>query len=190
MWSFSSINKTNELLTQAGWTYKYKYWQKTENYRTSKLNLKLVVNASNISRVAVAELIEEQLENTGIIINVIKASDSQYQAYIENKNYDMILTGVKSSISPNLNTYLGTDNMANFHNEEVDIIMQDVVNITDENMLKEKYNRLIEIYNGERPYISLYCNKNTIIYNSTLIGDINPTSYNIFYNFEKWYRQN
>ena len=173
-----------------GWTYKNKYWQKTENYRTLRLNFDLVVNASNEARVSAAELIKEQLKNTGIVINIIKASDSQYQSYLQNKNYDMILTGVQSSISPNLTTYLGTNNMANFHNEEVDGIMQEVVNITEENLLKEKYNRLIEIYNGERPYISLYYNKNTIIYSSSLRGEISPTSYNIFYNFEKWYRQN
>lgn len=102
----------------------------------------------------------------------------------------MILTGVQSSIGPSLATYFGPSNMANFHNEEVDTIMKEVVNITDENLLKQKYNRLIEIYNGERPYVSLYYNKNTIIYNSSLIGDVSPTNYNIFYNFEKWYRQN
>lgn len=183
-------NKTTELLTEAGWSYKNKYWQKTENYRTSKLSLNLVVNASNSNRVAVAELIEEQLENVGISINIIKASDAQYQSYLENKNYDMILTGVYSSISPDLTTYLGTNNMANFHHEEVDAIMQEVVNITDENLLKEKYNRLIEIYYEQRPYISLYYNKNTVIYHSSFAGDISPTSYNIFYNIEKWYRQN
>ena len=183
-------NKTNELLTNAGWTYKNKYWQKTENYRTLRLSYNLVVNSSNNSRVSVAELIKEQLENTGIVINILKVSDTQYQTYLKNKNYDMILTGVQSAIGPNLTTYLGDNNLANFKNKETQLIMEEVSNISNENLLKEKYNRLIELYNNERPYISLYYNKNTIVYNSSLIGDISPTGYNIFYNISKWYRHN
>ena len=183
-------NKTNELLINSGWTYKNKYWQKTENYKTLRLSFNLVVNSSNANRVAVADIIKEQLKNVGIVINIVKVSEAQYQSYLQNKNYDMILTGVQSSISPNLTTYLGTNNLSNFKNEETEEIMKEITNITDDNLLKEKYNRLIEIYNNERPYISLYYNKNIVIYNTSLIGDVSPTSYNIFYNFEKWYRQN
>lgn len=108
---------------------------------------------------------------------------------LENKNYELIIAGTNIGLSPDLNTYLGEGNIANYTNEEVSSIMNDIANIKDENLLKEKYKRLYEIYKNDSPYKSLYINKKTIIYSSNLVGDITPNSYNIFYNIENWYRQ-
>ena len=59
---------------------------------------------------------------------------------------------------------------------------------TDENILQEKYKRLIEIYKEDIPYISLYSNKYVVAYNSGLVGDISPNWYNLFYGIEGWYK--
>ena len=58
-------DKAREVLEDAGWEYRYGYWRKTEDYTTQYLNLTLVVDRSNETRVQVAELIEEQLEEIG-----------------------------------------------------------------------------------------------------------------------------
>ena len=52
-----------QLLEEAGWEFKYKQWQKVENYKTLRTTFDLVVNASNVRRVAVAEAIKNQLGN-------------------------------------------------------------------------------------------------------------------------------
>ena len=183
-------NKVTEVLEQAGWEYKNKQWQKTENYKTIRLRLNLVVNSSNEKRVQAAENIVTQLANVGIQVTLIKANDTQYQNYLTNRNYDMILTGRIVGYSPNLTTYFGTNNLANYSNEEINSIMVDISNITkDETLLKEKYQRLVEIYQEEKPYLSLYYNRGTVIYSSNLMGNITPNSYNIFYHIGSWYRQ-
>ena len=137
----------------------------------------------------VAKIIEEQLENQGIKINLIQANDKQYQNYLDNKNYDLILTGTNVSPSPDLSTYFGEENLANYRNDEVTSIMNDIGNIKDEATLKEKYARLADIYKTDIPYISLYFNKVTTAYSSNLIGDISPNWYNYFYHIETWYRE-
>lgn len=182
-------DKAKEVLVSNGWEYKSKEWRKVKNYKTLRINLDLVVNKSNERRVQVAEIIKNQLEAVGIKINVIKASNAQYQNYLNNKNYDLILTGVYSSYSPDLSKYFGENNLSNFYTEETNTIMKDINNITDEKLLREKYNRLYQIYVEQVPYIYLYYNRNTVIYNQSLMGDIKPNSYNIFYNVGSWYRQ-
>lgn len=177
------------MLTNAGWEYKSKAWRKTVDYKSLKLDLDLVVKASNEKRVQVAENIKTQLENVGIKITIIKASDSQYQKYLENKNYDLILTGVYSSFSPDLTTYFGTNNLANFHQEEVNTIMAEINTITNEKLLQEKYNRFIEIYASQLPYLCLYYNRSTLVCSPSLVGDIQPNSYQIYQNIGSWYRQ-
>lgn len=182
-------DKAKEYLVNNGWEYKSKKWRKVVNYRAQKIELNLVVNSSNERRMQVAENIKLQLEGIGIQINIIKATDIQYQKYLENKNYDMILTGVYTSYSPDLTTYFGKNNLANFNNDEVNSIMQEINNITDEKLLKEKYIRLEEIYTEQIPYIFLYHSKNTLICSPKLIGDIQPNTYNLFFNIDTWYRE-
>ena len=187
--SIYNREKAKEVLEDAGWEYKYGYWRKNENYTTKYLNLNLIVDNSNETRVKVAELIEEQLENIGINISLYKVSNSSYKNYLENKNYDMIITGVNNGFSPNLTYFLGEDNISNYKNEEISSLLNEVNNISDTSMLKEKYNRIIEIYEDEVPYICLYRNKNKVVHNIRLTGEIKPNNYTAYYNFENWYRQ-
>ncbi len=189
--SKSSYNqsKAKKTLEDAGWTYKYGRWQKTENYSTKTIRLKLVVDNSNKDRVKVAELIEEQLEDVGIQISLYKVSNENYKSYLESDDYDMIITGIYNGYSPDLSYFLGEENLGNYENEEITNILNELKNITDEKIIREKYNRIIEIYEDEMPYICLYRNKAKAIYSMNLIGEFNPTNYTAYYNLEKWYRQ-
>ena len=133
-------------------------------------------------------MIKSNLEEIGIKVTIVKASDSQYQYYLENKNYDMILTGTTESGSPNLETYFGASNLANYNNEEVNTIMNEVKNITKEDVLKEKYVRLRQIYNDEMPYIGLYNSYYAVASSWNLKGNIVTNWYNIFMDIDNWYK--
>lgn len=185
-----STENAQKVLTDNEWTINSRQWRKYENYRTLRTNFSLVVNSANSQRVAVAENIKEQLANIGIVINIRKVNDWQYNSYLENKNYDLILTGTNVSISPSLNTYFGENNMANYNNEDVTRLLGETKNITDKTMLKDKLSEVQKITNEDVVYIPLYINKNVLLYSTGLVGEVNPNWYNIFYNIENWYRQN
>ncbi len=183
-----NMEQGKQILVENGWAYRSGSWQKTENYKTQKIGLNLLVRASDASRIAVAENIRQQLGNQGIGINIVQASDEQYNNSINTKNYDIALCSMTLSPSPNLTTYLGDGNIAGYKNEEVSNIMNEIKNTTDENVLKEKYTRLAEIYKTDIPYISLYNNKYTVAYNSGLVGEITPNWFYQFYGIEEWYK--
>ena len=149
----------------------------------------MVVDNSNKTRVKVAELIEEQLEDIGINVYLYRVSNSSYKNYLENKNYDMILTGVTNGYSPDLTYFLGEGNIANYENEEITSLLNEVKNISDPNLLKEKYTRIIEIYEDEMPYVCLYRNSNKVVHSIRLTGEMSPNNYTAYYNFDVWYRQ-
>lgn len=184
-----SQEKAKKVLEDAGWEYRYGYWSKTEDYVTEYLEFNLVVDSSNETRVKVAELIEEQLEDIGINVYLYRVSNSGYKSYLEDKDYDMIITGVNNGYSPDLSYFFGKDNIANYKNEEIQGILNDIKNISDKNLLTEKYNRIIEIYEDEMPYICLYRNREKIVYSIRLTGEIAPNNYTAYSNFENWYRQ-
>lgn len=181
--------KAKELLEQNSWIYSKKIWQKTKDYKTQKIRLNLVVNTDHTKRVEVAENIKNTLEDFGMDISIKKVSDSQYQNYLQNKNYDMILTGVYTGFSPDVTTYFGEGNLANYENEEIKQILNEINNIQDEKLQKEKYERIIQLYEEQMPYIFLYQSQNILAYSSKLLGDINPNRYNIYEGIGSWYRQ-
>ncbi len=183
-----NLDHAKQILIDDGWSYKYKYWQKNVNYRTQRISLNFVVKASDTSRVHVAENIKQQLENQGFRINLIKASDAQYQSYLTNKNYDMILCSINLSISPSLTTFFGENNLANYSNEEVTNLMNEVHNLNDEEKLIQDYNKLCEIYITEIPYLSLYNNKYTVAYSQSLAGTSEVNWFYQFFNIKDWHK--
>lgn len=183
-----NLEQAKQVLIDDGWSYKNKYWQKVINYRTQRIMLNFVVKASDVTRVTVAENIKSQLENQGIRINLIKASDQQYQNYLQNKNYDMILCSMNLSIKPDLSMFFGGNNLANYNNEEVNNLMVEVKNTQDEEKLKQNYERLGEIYKNDVPYLSLYNNKYTVAYSNGLAGTEQPNWFYQFYNIENWHK--
>lgn len=183
-----NLDQGKQVLVDAGWTYQNKYWQITENRKTQKLVLNLLVKASDSAKVAVANNIKSQLENQGIRVNIVQASDEEYTNRINSRNYDIALCSINLSVSPDLTTFFGEGNLANYSNEEVTNIMNEVKNTTDENVLKEKYQRLIDIYKTDVPYISLYNNKYRTVYSQELVGDVTPTWFYQYYGIENWYK--
>ena len=177
-----------QILEQNGWVFKYNKWQKTQNYFTRTLSFKIVVQASNQTRITVAEMIKADLEAIGIQVSIVKASDNQYQYYLQNKNYDSIITGTTMALTPNLETYFGTNNYANFNNAELTKIISEVKNITREDLLQEKYTRIRQIFNEQTPYIGLYNSYYTVASSWALRGNITPNWYNIFIDINNWYK--
>lgn len=185
----SNAEKAKEVLKDGGWKFEYGIWQKEINGTTKTINIDLAVNKNNAQRIKVAEEIKSQLEEVGIKVNIEKISQTQYENYLKNHQYEMLLTGIYTSISPDLNELLGKGNLANYENEEIISILKDLNSIKDEEIIKEKYNKIFEIYDQDVPYIGLYYNNDLIAYSTNLLGDINPNWYSIFYNFSNWYRQ-
>ena len=178
-----NINQGKKILIDNGWQFKNNVWQKNGN----RLQFYLLVNVNNKKRCDVAKAIKQMLEENGILINIIEANDYYYNQKLENKNFDIALVGNILSISPDLNTYFGENNICNFENEEVMLILKDIKNIKDEELLKEKYYRIQEIYAEQMPFVSLYIDTNLILYNSKIKGDFTHNWYNLFYNVNNWY---
>ncbi len=154
-----------------------------------ELSFSLFVNGNQAQRVAVAENIKEQLANVGITVYIKQLNNETYRATLENKNFDVILTGIECGYSPSLKTFFGEGNIANYANPQIADIMNIIANTSDDNTRYDKYSQLYDIYLEEAPYIGLYRDTNIVIYNQSLVGNIKANAFNLYYNIEKWYRQ-
>ena len=177
--------KAKQVLSDAGWVYTNNKWRKNGRI----LSFTITVNSSNTQRCEVAKNIKTQLENVGFQVYVSEVSDSQYNSFLANKNYQMLLTGVYNSYSPELTYFYGENNISNYNNDDVKSIINEVKNITDTKILNEKYKKIIDITKDECPYISLYRSKNSLLINQNVIGNFNPTNYGVYNNFESWNKE-
>ena len=185
--NYFDLGKMEKSLKDSGWYFRRKQWQKTINYKTRNLELKLVVRKKS-NRVKVAEYIREKLEEQGITIYVNQVSDSDYAKLIDNKKYDMILCEITNPISPDLTSYFGNGNLANFNNDEAKRIINELNSIIDKEELKTRFKQLYNIYNDEVPYIGIGRNKIYVITSSYLNGEFDSRWYNLFFKFKDWYK--
>lgn len=56
-------DQAKQVLIDDGWEYKKGYWQKTQNYKTTRLSITLSVDSSNQLRMQVAQIIKNNLED-------------------------------------------------------------------------------------------------------------------------------
>ena len=177
------------ILVNNGWTRSTNAWVKRIDGRTKRLEFNIVVNNNDEARVAAAEALEEQLSRAGIKVYLNIVGPDQYNYLLSNRQYDAAIAGIRVGYAPDLRTFFGDNNLANFYNEELLNILNTVENTKDENILHENYNRLYDIYMDEAPYIGLYRNTEIIVYNQNLVSNMTANSFNKFHNIEKWYRQ-
>lgn len=181
--------QTKKILSEDGWKVKNEIWQKEDSKGDIiKLDFNLVVQSSNQDRVKVAEIIKEELKEVNINVNIKEVSDEQYTKYLNTKDYDIILTGISNGFDQNIEYFYGENNLANYKNENVKKDVLESRNITNIENLKEKYKSIFENVQDDMPYIGLYRNKNFIIQNKNVNGDIKPNNYSLFYYIETWYK--
>lgn len=178
-----------QILSENGWNYINNIWQKNVDGKTRRLEFSISVNSDNAQRVQTAENIKNQLANFGIPVNIRYLEWNAYADAVNNKNYEIIITGITLGYSPSLKTFFGDNNIANYYNQEVMDLMNEASNTADENVLYNNYNRIYDIYLEEVPYIGLYRNTDVIVYNQGLVCNLTANSFNMYHNIEKWYRQ-
>ena len=180
-------NKAKKLLLDNEWKYSKEGWKKEINNANLNIKLDIIVNKNDTNNIQVANKIKEQLSLIGIILNIKEVNEKEYNSYLKNKNYDLIIVNSTYGYSPSLEKYFGENNLSNYTNKEINSLLKETEFLNNE--IKQNYTRINEIYNEEVPYISLYYDTNVFIYSPNLKGTITPNSYNLFYGIENWYRE-
>ena len=184
-----SQEEAKEILKEAGWRFEYGIWSKEINGITRTLNFAITVNQDNEQRIKVAEEIKKQLEVVGIQISIKKVSKAEYQRILKNHQYEVLFTGVYNGYSPELDSFLGEGNLANYQNQEMLSLLKEINRISSEDLKKETYKKVVELYQKEVPYLGLYRNQVIAAYGHSVRGEFTPNNYSILYQFSQWYRQ-
>ena len=184
-----NFEKAKSILEEHGWVYENNQWMKEIDNQIQVLELNLSVQAQNEARYHAANEIKNQLANIGIQVNVIGLSNTEYDHIFETRNFQLLLTGIYNSLTPNVNYLLNDGNIGGYHNDEVTSILNSQVSTKNDKLIVDGYRKVYEFYKEDMPYIGLYRGKNIIISTQSMAGTVFANNYNMFYNIATWYRR-
>ena len=170
-----NIDNSKKELANAGWSFDGDKWTKDGN----ELVITLTCRNDDGERMAAAEAVKTNLADAGIKVNVQYVNADRYYQYLNEKDYQMIMTGITNSLNPDLSFFYGDGNIANYNNQGIKDYINDLSN----------YQSIQKAANEEVPYIGLYRNKCYMIFNANVGGKIASNCFNMFTNFNTWYRQ-
>lgn len=178
-----------------------------EDENGKEVILRLITNSYNPLRLKAADMIVENLRKMGI--NVVKdypevIPDNITEEMIESQwentnnqilkgNYDIALSGWHLSWIPELSfayhssKIKSNTNFIRYKNEIMDEALVEAFNASNRENKLRAYEKLQKIITEELPYISLYFKNNALLIDRKIMGDIDPTFYNLYRNIGKWY---
>lgn len=166
-------------------------WRKNINGRSTVLKFTLTVNKTNELDIRLGENIKDQLDKIGIKVDIKEVSKNNYYNLITKKSgYDALIVNINTSFSPNIETYMGSNNTSNYKNDEITNLLDQIYTTGDASKIKELYEKIINIYNEDVPFVGIARKNNAVVYNTNLVGTTKPTAFNIYSKFQNWYRKN
>lgn len=181
--------KAKKILENAGYILKNGKWQKGNR----NIRYNIIVNSANGLQKSIGKNISEELKKAGLDIYVQELSESIYRQKLENRDYSLLIAGIRTSFSTEQEIFLSEDNIFNLQDEEIKKIYNEISNYDKmENTFNEmipKYTKIYDILKKELPFIGISRNTNHLIISVGLHIPKTPNMTNILYNIEDWYRK-
>lgn len=182
-------NMADKILNDSGWQLTGGIRTKQINSKTYTLKFNMLVNVDDADMVKIANIISDDLKNTGIEANIVPVKWADLLNAIYNGKFDLALMQWHLSYNQDLSLELMTkadNNFMSYSNSDIDVVYNKIFAATGEKALKNDYAILEKAMMDNQPFIGLFYIDNAIIAYNNVRG-INPTSFNIFNGIENWY---
>lgn len=157
------LKKNGYIVEEDGYRYKT-----TENGK-KRLSFSLLINEDNASKAIVGEYIASALENAGINIKLVKATDATYAAYAQSGKYDMVLCETEILENYDLTFLLGTGgalNIGGYSSEITDELLNNAKTAQNETERIKYMKKIQKQFENDLPHIPLYFSLDKLMYNS------------------------
>lgn len=167
------------ILIQYGWKNEKGINKKTVGEEELTLELTLLVNEKDNTKVKIADMIKDMAENVGIRINIKKTKDNQLTELIKNKSYDIILADVYVNDKPDI-TYLEEYiNINDKVNSALNIVKQSSIEDLPKNIAT-----LQDVISDEIACIGILARNTNVVYQKNINGFEDINYMKVFYNLE------
>ncbi|MFL2106339.1 ABC transporter substrate-binding protein [Desemzia sp. FAM 23991] len=151
--------------------------------------IEIMVPTGNKVREQSANLIEQDLEAVGFIVEQITYDFPTTLEKARAGEYDLYLGGIAVPVDPDMTTYFGSAGSSNYpsiQNEEIDNLLEQGNSETDSTKRKEIYNELQVVLQEQAPILPLYSQSDIVIQNESLTGGIKEYWGGSLYDIQDW----
>jgi peptide/nickel transport system substrate-binding protein len=216
-WLFDGMMKPNagkalsakELLKEGGWIEKTRQlgenesrYYKSINGVRRDLNIEILANSNNSSRIKAAGVICSRLKAAGMNASVKTLDWNEMLARIDAKKFDMAILGCRTTQIPDIsflysNSYLPSytalqgdagRNVSGYGNDEVNSYIAKIFTENSNNNKKAMFFNMKQIIDEDMPYIGLYFTENAVIYRKNVRGLLDPYIWNRYNDITGWYK--
>ena len=175
-----NYENARQLLLKEGYENIGNEWIKDKK----KLNFTLIVPENDEEKIKCAEIIKQYLSEININITVKKQKWIDYEKNINSGKFDLALASLEIQNEYQIQKLVHSNNNNNFarySNEEVDQIINELENSSDDAYIANM-KLFIDLYKEELPYIGLFYEDDILLSNKSVKGQYESTSYNPYRN--------
>lgn len=174
--------KAEELLDSAGYKYEYatnKYRSKNYKY----LELTMIVNSENPSKLKCAEAIAKSLTGIGIKLTLKKLSYNEYITALSKGEYDLYVGEIKLTADMSLSPFFSENGNANYG---IDLSGATVSAYYDFISGKIDISTFLQVFSIEKPFIPLLFRDGVAYYSRELSYEDSVNEYEPLRNIYSW----
>lgn len=167
------------VLTSQGWIKESGVYVKKIDDKNVKLEITILVNSEDGTKVTVCEKIKYMLEENGIKVNIKSCAQDDFNNALKQKDYDLVLADIYVNNIPDISfieEYL-----------KVNDIVSSAINIVKNSNVEElpkNIESLESILSNEVACIGIYATNTNVVYQTNVAGIKDIGYMNIFNNFE------
>ena len=158
-----------------------------------RLEFRILVNSESPERIAIANMIRDNLELLGMMVHLDIYDFETYLARLETGNFDMFLGTYSFSVMPDFMPLFhsssinnGAYNHFSLNSEVVDGFLEQAAFAPNEETLWNALGELQEYIAHELPIVTIKFAQSSLLTDTRLGGDKRPVMHNVFNSVERW----
>lgn len=196
-WYVNSVNgeyrsdtvAAENILLKNGWKKDNGVYSKKTSRGKQSLEIELIVNKENSTRVNIAENIKADMAKAGISIIVVPLEFEEYSKRINDGKYELFVGSVMVSDSMDMSFFLGKGNMFGFEDEETERILSDIKLSDSREKLTENYGKLKNSFVSEMPIVGICFENFDMLYSKRVKGELDSSPSNIYFGIQNLYTE-
>ncbi len=154
------------------------------------ISLAVVNERANPIRLEAAEYIKNDLKEIGINLNIIAQDLTAFKKTVQNRSYDMVLSGYYLTDTPNLNFIYkagGSGNLSGYSSQNINSCLSNIDKAKSLGELKTSMGSLQNVLTQELTQIGLFFEMNTLLYRENLtVGSVLRET-QVYSTVNEWY---
>ena len=185
--------KARDLLVQNGWKEESGVMHKNIDGKRKYLQLELLVNNYNDTRMEVVMKISEQLKEIGVDVSLVYLDWEEVMDKVRKGEFHLAFMGCRVSSIPDISFAYASEeayngfNVSGYSNPLVDMYLKRIRKEKDDEAKKALYMRIRNIVSEDVPYIGLYFYNDSVLYSKRIKGEVSPYLWDKYNNIVKWY---